>query len=347
MKVAVVGAGRIALEHFGALTALGDVDVVVCDRSPVAAAHAADRFGLRATYVDSDEMLRFERPDVVHVTTPAPSHPALARAALESGAHVLVEKPIAMEYADWVALRELATEKQRWLLEDYSYQFSPPMSRVLSLVEEGTFGDVVHVEVMICLDIHGEGSGFSDPNLPHPALALPGGALSDFLTHLAYLARVFIGDHRSVTARFERRDEGSLSRFDALHAHVVAEKATADLMFTAASRPDGFFVTVHGTRMRAHMNLFENTLRLDRVWPGPSPLTPLWNGLSAAFSEARGSLGSLVTKLSGKPGATAGVWELVRRTQEALRRGGDPPISLDDIDGVNRLVRDLLAELPS
>jgi len=344
MKVAIVGAGRIALEHFGALKTLDGVEVVVCDRSAVAAEFAADRFDLASWYVDYDEMLRRERPDFVHVTTPAITHVPLARSALESGAHVLVEKPIAVEYPDWLDLRDLAVAKDRWLLEDHAYQFSAPVSKVLRLVEEGVFGEVVHVEIMQCLDIHSAESGFSDPNAPHPSLALPGGAISDFLTHLAYLCWLFVGGHDEVNACWRKRNPHSLSPYDEMQALVRAERATASLGFAAGGQPDGLFVKVYGTQMRAEMNLFENTLRLDRVWPGPSPLTPLWNGLRGGWSEATGGVRSLWSKLSGRPGACEGVWQLVRRTHTALQQGGPPPISLDQIDGVNRLVRDLLAE---
>ena len=347
MKVAVVGAGRIALEHFGALRTLDDVEVIVCDRSAAAAEMAADRFGLASWHVDYEEMLRVERPEVVHVTTPAATHVRLARSALESGAHVLVEKPIAVEYDEWLRLRDLAVAKNRWLLEDHAYQFSVSVAKVLDLIEEGSFGEVVHIEIMQCLDIHSAESGFSDPNAPHPSLALPGGAISDFLTHLAYLCWLFIGGHDEVEAHWWQRNPHSLSSYDEMRALVRAGNTTAALGFSGSGRPDGLFVEVYGTRMRAEMNLFENTLRLDRVRPGPSPLTPFWNGLRGGWSEAVGGVQSLLSKLSGGPGACEGVWLLIRSMHDALQQGTAPPIDLDQIDGANRLIRDLLAKRAS
>jgi predicted dehydrogenase len=215
---------------------------------------------------------------------------------------------------------------------------------VLRLIEGGAFGDVVHVDIMQCLDIHSAESGFSDPNAPHPSLAVPGGAISDFLTHLAYLCWLFVGGHEEVNACWRKRNPRSLSPHDEMRALVRTEGATVSLGFTASGRPEGLFVKVYGTQMRAEMNLFENTLRLDRVWPGPNPLTPLWNGLRGGWSEAAGGVRSLWSKLSGRPGACEGVWQLIRRTYTALQQGEPPPIGLDQIDGVNRLVRDLLAE---
>ena len=345
MRAAIVGAGRIALEHLAALKTVGPLEVFVCDRSAAAAEHLAERFELAAWYVDFEEMLHRARPDVVHVTTPAETHVPLARRALESGAHVLVEKPIALTYTDWLELRDLAVVKDRWLLEDHAYQFNRPVQRVLGLIEEGVLGDVVHVDLMYALDIHASGSILADTDAPHPSHALPGGAIFDFLTHLAYLSWLFVGDHRAVHTSWRRRSPRSLSVHDEMSALVEAERGNASLGFTANAQPNGFFVRVYGTKMLAHMNLFENTLRLDRTWRRANALTPLRNGLRGSWSDATGAVRSFKSKLSGGSGASEGVRELVRRTHTALCTSGSPPIGLDQIDGTNRLVHDLLSGL--
>src|SRR5262249_54851827 len=108
MRVAVVGAGRIAEQHFRALARVPGVEVAVCDRSPVTAEFAAERFGLARHATDFAELLRDWRPEVVHVTTPVGAHVPLALASLAAGAHVLVEKPIAPSYSEWLELRAAA-----------------------------------------------------------------------------------------------------------------------------------------------------------------------------------------------------------------------------------------------
>src|SRR5439155_831209 len=95
-----------------------------------------------------------------------------------------------------VALADQARARGRGLVEDYNYIYNHATRRILDLVESGEFGRVVHVDVFITLDILGKGSPFADPNAPHPCLALPGGAIADFLTHLASLAHAFVGPHR-------------------------------------------------------------------------------------------------------------------------------------------------------
>jgi predicted dehydrogenase len=316
----------------------------VCDLSPATAEAAAERFGVARWFTDYRDMLRTITPDVVHVTTSPPSHHAISIDALEAGAHVFVEKPAAVRYDQVREMLEKATRSQRLLLEDHNYLFNESVQRVLGLIRSGDFGEVVHVEVMICLDILGKGSRLADPDLPHPSLALPGGAIAEFLTHLAYLAYAFVGAHRSVGTVWGKRNPDSPLPSDEFRALVDAERGTAALGFSSHVQPDVFWLRVYGTKMRSAINLFEPRLTIDRVRRGPRPLTPLINGWHEAKDVRRSALGGLWRKLGGGPGAYEGLWELLRRTYDALARRVEPPVSMRQIDDVNRLVADLTRE---
>ncbi|HEY8153961.1 MAG TPA: Gfo/Idh/MocA family oxidoreductase [Myxococcota bacterium] len=345
MKVAVVGAGRIAEQHLRVLREIEGLEVGVCDRSPAAAEFAAERFALPRHYDDFERLLDEMRPDVVHVTTPVDAHVALASRALARGAHVLVEKPIAPCHADWLTLCEAAASAQRWLIEDQPYPFSPPVQRVLRLIESGEFGEVVHVDAMICLDLAAPGSVFADVHAPHPSHAQPGGPISDFLTHLASLCSLFVGPHAAARTLWRKRNPQSALPFDEMRALVEAERGTATLAFSASSRPDAFAVCVQGTRMTAAMSLFEGGLSLQRRWPGNPAWTPLANGIATGGSHAADALRSLHAKLSGRPLVHEGLRELIRRFYSALRAGAAPPLRPEQIDAVSRLMAELTAGL--
>jgi hypothetical protein len=182
VRVAVVGAGRIAEQHLRALDEVPDLEVGVCDLSPVTAEFAAERFGLSHHYTDFGAMLDEIRPEVVHVTTPVGAHVPLAMRSLAAGAHTLVEKPVAPSYSEWLALRSAAASAQRWLIEDHPYHFSRPVQRVLGLIESGRFGEVVHVDATLSLDLAAPGSVFADVHCRHPSYAMPGGPISDSRT---------------------------------------------------------------------------------------------------------------------------------------------------------------------
>ena len=342
LKAAIIGAGHIARQHLACLRETPGVDVVgVCDLSRAMAESAADRFGVPKWYTDHRRMLEEARPDVVHITTPPPSHFALSMDALNAGAHVIVEKPATVHYDDLLTLTRHAREKKRVLLEDFNYVFNGPVQKVLGLVKSGQFGAVTHVEVFICLDILAPGNPFVDANVPHPALSMAGGAIADFLTHLASLAHAFVGPHRAVRSVWTKRGENHPLPSDEFRALADCERGTASLGFSARTQPDVFWLRVYGTKMRAQANLFEPFLSIDRVHEGPRPLIPLKNGRRAAKDARNAAYGGLWRKLSGGPGAYEGLWDLLGRTYRSIRLNAEPPISAKDIEDVNRLVADL------
>jgi predicted dehydrogenase len=343
MRAALIGTGQIARQHLSCLRELPAVEVAaVCDLSPAMAESASERFGIKAWYTDHRRMLDEVRPDVVHVTTPPPSHFSLAMAALDAGAHVLVEKPATVTFEELETLIGRASEQGRVIVEDYNYLFNDATRTIVGLIESGDFGAVTHVEVQICLDILGKGSAFADPNAPHPCLTMPGGAIADFLTHLACLAHLFVGPHRSAHSVWSKRSpRPSPLPSDEFRALVDAERGTAVLGFSANTQPDSFSLRVYGEKMQAVASLFETRLTIDRLRGGPKPLTPLFNGLRESRDVRRSAFSSLKRKLSGGPGAYEGLWELLSRTYQALNSGGVPPITTRQIVEVNRLVNDL------
>jgi len=343
LRAAVIGAGLIAGQHLACLRELRNAETVgVCDISPSVAEAAAERYGIPAWFTDHQRMLMEVRPDVVHVLTPPPTHYELAAAALAAGAHAIVEKPITSNLDELAELIRMARAGNRRLLEDYSYIFNPPVQRVFNLIRSGQFGEVVQVQVTIALDIVSLGHPFTDPSAPHAVWELAGGAISDFIPHLASLAYFLVGDHRGVATIWKKRSSKSVPiAYDEFRALVDGERGSAFLSFSAHSQPDAMWLRVDGTRMRAAVSIYEGRMTTERLRGGPSPLVPLLNGLAEARDVGRGAIGSLVDKLAGRPGDYEGVWELLRRTYDSLNANEPPPISLEQIEAVNRLIADL------
>jgi predicted dehydrogenase len=333
----LIGAGQIARQHLACLETLPDVEIAaVCDLSPSVARAAAERHGARAWFTDYKKMLAEVRPDVVHVTTPPTSHFRLAMDALAADAHVIVEKPATVTFAEVESLLARASERRRALLEDYNYLYSAATLEIRRLVESGELGAVVHVDVAICLNILGPG-GFADPNSPHPCLTMAGGAIADFLPHLASLAHCFVGAHTRAHTIWRKRAE-TLLPYDEFHALVDGERATASLSFSSASQPDAFWLRVYGERMLASANLFEKRFTTERLRPGPKPLQPLRNGLEEGRAIRRAAAGTLWRKFRGGPGAYDGLYELLARTYRTLGTEATLPVTAQQVLEVNRLV---------
>jgi predicted dehydrogenase len=342
-----VGTGAIARQHLGCLTKLSSSpELAVADLSPIAARVMADRFDIATWSGDYAGLLHDFRPDVVHVTAPPTAHARLANLALEAGAHVIVEKPLTTSLEESMRLIDFATSSRLHLMEDYNYVFNSPVQRTLRAIDSGEFGAVVHVEIDVCHDILAPGSPYLDSGASNPYLNMRGGAIADFLPHLASLTYFFIGRHDQVNALWFRRDKSHSLPADEFRALVLSGDASAQLSYSSHSRPEGFFVTVHGTKMRARLNLYEATLSLERVRAMPRPLMPVINGLSVSRSTGVGAFVGLGSKLSGGPAAYAGLWNLLRRVYDSLWHEQALPITIDDVRSVNLLIAALVKEAP-
>lgn len=345
MKAALIGAGQIARQHLACLKSLPEVQLVgICDLSAAAAEAAAERFGVPAWFVDHREMMEKVRPDVVHVTTPPTSHFRLAMDALKAGMHVIVEKPATPTLEELELLASQAKKAGLHLIEDYNYQFNNATQRILQLVNSGEFGSVVHVEVFIALNILGP-DGFADPNSPHPALGLTGGAIADFLPHLTSLAHLFVGPHRTAKSTWSKR-KPSILPYDEFRGVVDAERGTAVLGFSSNSQPDTFWLRVYGERMQATANLFETRLTFDGPRNVPKPLRPFFSGLDEAKAIRRAALSTLLRKFKG-PGAYEGLWEFLARTYRAFAAGTVLPITATEVIEVNRMIDALKPREPA
>src|ERR1044072_4559732 len=143
MRAALVGCGKIAKMHASALAGAGAELVAVCDRDQQRATQiAALAPGARA-YRDFDALLAEMQPDVVHVLTSPTSHAALAIKAAEAGAHVLVEKPVALSVEEADAMIEAARANGVRVMANHNWLFKPSVQRARELVESGEIGEVV------------------------------------------------------------------------------------------------------------------------------------------------------------------------------------------------------------
>ena len=339
MKAALIGAGAIAKQHLSCLKTLPGVELAaVCDLSPATAEAAAERYGVRSWFTDHRVMLEKARPDVVHVATPPTAHFGPALDSLDAGAHVIVEKPATPAFEQLETLVKRANGAGRHLVEDYNYLFNPAPQEILRRIESGEFGAVTHVEAFICLDILGP-DGFADPNAPHPALKLSGGAIADFLPHLASLAHLFVGACRNAETVWAKR-KPSVLPYDEFRALVNAERGTAVLGFSASSQPDAFWLRVYGEKMQAAANLWETRLTFDGPRNVPKPLRPFFSAIEEGKTIRRAALATLLRKFKG-PGAYEGLWDLLARTYRALGDGSAPPVTANQVLEINRMVEAL------
>lgn len=142
-RVAVIGCGSIArMRHLPEYEANPKVEIVaVCDIVPERVAETAEKYGAEA-FTDYQELLEQVKPDVVSVCLPNYLHAPVSIAALNAGAHVLCEKPMATSYEEGLAMIAAAKTNDRRLMIAHNQRFVPSHQKAKELIEAGELGKI-------------------------------------------------------------------------------------------------------------------------------------------------------------------------------------------------------------
>ncbi len=120
--------------------------VSVCDKSPAALNRVRHAYPSVHTTSDWSELLRSPEIDAIAVITPVWTHFDLAKAALENGKHVFVEKPFTYTVAQAETLIELAERKHLKIMVDHTFLFTGAVRKIRQLVDDGTLGDLYYYD---------------------------------------------------------------------------------------------------------------------------------------------------------------------------------------------------------
>ena len=141
IKVAVVGVGywgKNLARNFHELDALE----VLCDPDGSVEAACKHNYGNARFHPDFREVLSDPCVDAVALATPAVAHFEMAKAALEAGKDVFVEKPLAMDVKHGECLVKLAEEKRRILMVGHILRYHPAIVKLQKLIQDGTLGKI-------------------------------------------------------------------------------------------------------------------------------------------------------------------------------------------------------------
>ncbi len=192
MKVAVIGVGSMGRNHARVYSELAEAELVaVSDADAKQAGAIAEKFGVRA-YTDFREMLAKEKPEAVSIAVPTVLHEEVGMAALEAGAHVLMEKPIAATVEEGQHLIAKAKSVGKQLMVGHIVRFNPAIQALKQKLTAGELGRIFQV--------------FCRRAGPFPSRILDVGVVVDLAPHDVDLMRFLTGaDPIRVYAETERR----------------------------------------------------------------------------------------------------------------------------------------------
>src|SRR5689334_18097531 len=147
VRVGVIGYGYWGPNIVRNFHALDNCELVaVCDKNPAALRRAQRACpGVNLT-TDFNEVLTSPEIDAIAVITPVWTHFELAKAALQNGKHVFVEKPFTSTSAQAEELIELADRKNLKIMVDHTFLFSGAVRKIRDIIDAGTLGSLYYFD---------------------------------------------------------------------------------------------------------------------------------------------------------------------------------------------------------
>ena len=146
LGVGIIGYGYWGPNYARVFNDLGDSAVTaICDVQAERRQRASSRFPSVHVCAGVEELLKRSDVNAVIISTPASTHFELARLALASGRHVIIEKPIATEIAHCGALRELAQKCGRVLMVAHTFLYNPGVRKLHECVNLRAFGRLYYM----------------------------------------------------------------------------------------------------------------------------------------------------------------------------------------------------------
>jgi predicted dehydrogenase len=227
----------------------------ICGRDEEGVREAAAALGWEGYETDYHSLLERDDIDLVDVATPGNTHHEIAIAALESGKHVLCEKPLANTLGEAREMVDAARSSGAINMVCFNYRRAPAVQLARKLIEEGRLGELRHWRAVYLQDF------ILDPELPliwrFRKEVAGSGALGDLGAHLVDLAHFLVGPIEKVVGTAETFiKERPLGDSGAGRGEVTVDDAAAFL----ARFENGVIGTFEATRLapgRKNHNSFE------------------------------------------------------------------------------------------
>jgi predicted dehydrogenase len=285
VNCAVMGAGWWGTRaHVPALLRHPQAElVVVHHRSQAVAEKIAHDFGIPHGVSSVDDVLAVDDLDAVVVSSTANAHYPQARAALERGLHVLVEKPMTLTVDQAETLVELADKQGVQMLISAPWHYTEHAAEAQRLIQSGSMGDIKMVSVLMtnfCLGfyrglpwdtIFGDADAFENAQPPYlkpeqavsgdPAVS-GGGQIYNQISHVAgHLAYLTGQKPVEVFARFDNHDT-PVDVFNTLNVKLDRGTLVSIASTGATMLPErNYEVRIYGADGMLFMELWKGTMQ--------------------------------------------------------------------------------------
>lgn len=148
LKVAVTGlsAGQMHVADYMASSSVKEL--IICDTDKTKLNDTGARYNIQKRYTDFTEMLAKERPDAVSLAVPNFLHMPMSIQAMESGAHVLCEKPMGRNAREAREMKNTAEKCGKILMINYNQRFTPACRALKNIIDAGELGQIYYIRTV-------------------------------------------------------------------------------------------------------------------------------------------------------------------------------------------------------
>jgi predicted dehydrogenase len=266
--------GSIGERHLRCAHRIDRAELAICEINTDLRRTIAQRYGIRRAYADFDAALA-TRPTAAVICVPAHLHTSLALRLVESGIHVLIEKPLSTSLDGVDRLRQAAIRHKVIAAVAYVLRTNPNLIAMREALHSGRFGPTVQL-----IAIAGQNFRFYRPgyrNTYYKDRAQGGGAIQDALTHFVNAAEWLIGPIDRVVADAAHRVVPDVEVEDTVHVLARHQDILACYALNQHQAPNEttFTIICEGGTLRCefHENRFRWMIHPGSEWheePGPS-----------------------------------------------------------------------------
>jgi predicted dehydrogenase len=322
MKIGIVGSGMISGHHLSAISRYPRSEIVgIVDRDITRARAQGKRFSVPHALETLPQLLAL-KPDVVHVLTPPDSHAALVVEALEAGAHVYVEKPMAITVGDCDIMMRAAARANRQLCVGHCWNYIPVIAQAQKLISSGATGEIVQVAASFNYDVlrnptFGQG---------HWSRELPGGLAEDLAVHLVSVLIRLLGAPQRTSAMCRSTGQIAGAKAEDVRAVLEGERGLGTFSVSLRGRPDMILIDIWCSRMLLRLNVSCMSLTVYRQLPLPQKIGRGLANLDVAAQLVSGTVSVIWKLLRRKVDGSYGIAPCIHAFYAALDAGKPSPV---------------------
>ncbi len=194
IKIGIIGTGSISEQHIEAYLNNENVELYAfCDLNEERLKFMADKYNVKRTFTDMNEMLSLKEIDAVSICTWNSAHAPCTIAALNAGKHVLCEKPMSVSKEAAQAMKEAADKNSKLLMIGFVRRYGNDCNILKEFIESDYFGEIYYAKATYLRRKGNPGGWFGEKSRSG------GGPLIDLGVHVIDLVRFLMGNPKPVS----------------------------------------------------------------------------------------------------------------------------------------------------